>query len=54
MNLFINYFNFKSTFPYMSGPGRLRGLFMKSSGFPAYHFFMASMGVTWHDPRLAE
>lgn len=31
---------------YMSGPGRLRGTFMKSSGFSAYHLFMASMGGT--------
>ena len=31
---------------YVSGPGRLRGIFMKSSGFSAYHLFMASMGGT--------
>ena len=31
---------------YVSGPGRLRGTFMKSSGFSAYHLFMASMGGT--------
>ncbi len=31
---------------YLSGPGRLRGTFMKSSGFSAYHLFMASMGGT--------
>ena len=30
----------------VSGPGRLRGIFMKSSGFSAYHLFMASMGGT--------
>ena len=30
----------------VSGPGRLRGTFMKSSGFSAYHLFMASMGGT--------
>ena len=33
-------------FPYVSGPGRLRGTFMKSSGFSLYHLFMASMGGT--------
>ncbi len=31
---------------YVSGPGRLRGTFMKSSGFSLYHLFMASMGGT--------
>ena len=31
---------------YLSGPGRLRGTFMKSSDFSAYHLFMASMGGT--------
>ena len=31
---------------YLSGPGRLRGTFMKSSGFSLYHLFMASMGGT--------
>ena len=30
----------------LSGPGRLRGTFMKSSGFSLYHLFMASMGGT--------
>ena len=33
-------------FTHVSGPGRLRGTFMKSSGFSAYHLFMASMGGT--------
>jgi hypothetical protein len=31
---------------WLSGPGRLRGTFMKSSGFSLYHLFMASMGGT--------